>query len=154
MSIYITNPPSSTLFHLLRLSRRLYALQIPQHCSDRPHETLLDTARLAIFDRDQILDEGHTNVCTDSGENVPPAMKLEEEPPRQTESVLEARDVRAEMEINVPEEVAEETRSYMRLHSATALNLPASRGRNARGDFNVPDPKFAKVLSRFWDPSF
>jgi hypothetical protein len=89
----------------------LRSLDIPQHRSNRPHETLLHLIRLPLFNRNKVLDKRHACVRTNPGQDMPPAMQLKRESPRHTERAAKMRYVIAEMDVYVPKKVAEETRT-------------------------------------------
>jgi hypothetical protein len=96
------------LLSALLLVLALDVIQISQHGLDRPHETFLDNARFALFNCDEMTDECHTNVGTNTSKNVPPAVKLKNEAPGKANIMLDGCDVAAKMEVDAPEEVPKE----------------------------------------------
>lgn len=63
---------------------------------------------MALNDSDKILGESHANVSADAGEDVPPAVQLKEKAPWKSDVVLDFCDIAAQVEVDAPEEVAEQ----------------------------------------------
>jgi hypothetical protein len=69
--------------HLLSLLQvaPFHRVQIPQHSFDRPDKPLFNPTCLSMFNGNEILNKCHTCIRTNSCENMPPPMQLEEEAP-------------------------------------------------------------------------
>jgi hypothetical protein len=85
------NPILQFLLHIAPL----HSVQIPQDSLDRPHKSLFESASLTFFNGNEVLDERHTRVRTNTSENVPPAVQFEEEAPWKTDGAFECCDVLA-----------------------------------------------------------
>lgn len=89
------------------------SIKIPQHGLYRPNIPFFHTACLAFHNGNKVLRESHANVRADSCENMPPAMQLEQKSPGESDVVLELGDIAAQVEVDVPEEVAKEEAGWL-----------------------------------------
>lgn len=66
-----------------------------QHILEWPCKAVRLVSGFSVFDSDKIFHDSHTDIRADTSEDVPPAMQLENETPRQTNIMLECCDVAA-----------------------------------------------------------
>lgn len=100
----------------------LHTIQIPQHSLNRPDKPLFQPPRPPILNRNQILHERHAHIRANARQNMPPAMQLKQEPPRQPNIPLQCSNIAAQMKINIPQKVPKQARGNAKRRHA--LQLP------------------------------